>query len=200
MNREARGKIADLHRRLALRTPTPPEWATRRARRARTLGLNLQVEGGRGHHVDVARAEGDPQLPVYFQEPRVVATPLEGRLRLAGMLELGASDDTIDPGRAEIILRAARARLNLDRERRITGIWSGLRPCTPDSLPLLGRPDGFDNAILATGHGHLGIVLAPITARLVRELASGRDPSYDLAPMSPDRFRRRGAARSAKLR
>ena len=67
-------------------------------------------------------------------------------------------------------------------------IWRGLRPLTPDDLPILGRPAGTSGLILATGHGMLGISHGPISGELIAQLASGEKPEIDLAPFSPDRF------------
>jgi D-amino-acid dehydrogenase len=68
-------------------------------------------------------------------------------------------------------------------------VWRGLRPCTPDGLPIVGRPAGLENLVLATGHAMMGLTLAPVTGRLVAELLSGERLSHDLGPVSPDRFR-----------
>lgn len=66
------------------------------------------------------------------------------------------------------------------------------RPSMPDSLPVIGRPSGCDNAYLAFGHGHKGLAQAAITGRLISELAGGDRPSLDVAPYLPDRFRLAG--------
>jgi D-amino-acid dehydrogenase len=68
-------------------------------------------------------------------------------------------------------------------------VWRGLRPCTPDGLPALGRPAGVDNVVLATGHGMWGLQLAPLTGRLVASVIEGSNPSHDLDPLDPNRFR-----------
>jgi D-amino-acid dehydrogenase len=73
--------------------------------------------------------------------------------------------------------------------RRTLDIWRGLRPCSPDGLPIVGRPDGLENVVLATGHGMMGLTLAPVTAQLVGEIVTGVPPTHDLAPLSPTRFR-----------
>ena len=52
--------------------------------------------------------------------------------------------------------------------RRTLDVWRGLRPCTPDGLPVIGRVPGVENAILATGHGMWGLQLAPLTGRVVK--------------------------------
>jgi glycine/D-amino acid oxidase-like deaminating enzyme len=76
----------------------------------------------------------------------------------------------------------------------VIDVWAGLRPCAPDGLPVIGRPAGLPGVVLATGHAMKGLSLAPVTGRLVAELVYGATPSHDLAPFSPDRFRRAGGA------
>ena len=68
-------------------------------------------------------------------------------------------------------------------------VWCGLRPCTPDGMPVIGRAPGVDDLVLATGHAMKGVSLAPVTAQLVAELVAGEPPGYDLAPFRPERFR-----------
>jgi D-amino-acid dehydrogenase len=155
-------------------------------RLARGLGLFVPLEGGKGYHVDLEPAAGDPRVPVSMQEARTIATPLDGRLRLSGTLELAGLDLGISARRVDAIRRSAARVLGQQTGRRVLDTWAGLRPCTPDGLPVIGRVDGV---VLATGHAMKGVSLAPVTARLVGELVAGEPPSYDLAPFRPDRFR-----------
>jgi D-amino-acid dehydrogenase len=158
---------------------------------ARSLGVRIALEGGKGYHVDVERRPGDPELPIWLDESRVVITPLDGRLRLAGTMELTGTDRGVDPRRVEAIVAAARRALPRLGSRRTLEIWRGLRPCTPDGLPVIGRAPDVENAILATGHGMWGLQLAPVTGRLVASIVSGEPPEHDLRPLRPERFRRR---------
>jgi D-amino-acid dehydrogenase len=150
---------------------------------------DVPVTGGKGYHVDVAAAEGDPQLPMLLQEARSALTPLDGRLRLAGMLEVAGLDERPNPARVAAMRRAAARVLGGD-QREPLDVWTGLRPCTPDGLPVIGQPAARPELVLATGHAMKGLSLAPVTGRLVAELVTGEQPSHDLAPFSPDRFRR----------
>ncbi|HEY2937637.1 MAG TPA: FAD-dependent oxidoreductase [Gaiellaceae bacterium] len=161
------------------------------ARLARALGVFVPLEGGKGYHVDLEPAPADPRVPVLLQEAltRTIATPLDGRLRLAGTLELAGLDLSIRPVRVEAIRRAAARVLGNQAGRRVLDVWSGLRPCTPDGLPVIGSPAAVPGLVLATGHAMKGLSLAPVTARLVAELVTGAPPSRDLSPFSPDRFR-----------
>jgi D-amino-acid dehydrogenase len=155
---------------------------------ARALGLYLPVEGGKGYHVDLEAGAGDPQVPVWFHDSRVIATPLAGRLRLAGTLELAGLDLSVDRRRVEAIRRAGNRGLIGMAERRSIEVWRGLRPCSPDGIPIVGASEAADGLVLATGHGMLGLTLAPITGRLVAEIVNGEQPSLDLAPLRPERF------------
>jgi D-amino-acid dehydrogenase len=155
----------------------------------RELGIFVPVEGGKGYHVDFEAEDGDPKVPVFLQEARVIATPLPGRLRIAGTLELSGLDLGVDRVRLEAILRASHRVLRL-RGHRVIEIWRGLRPCAPDGLPIIGRPPGHDTVVLATGHAMMGLTLAPVTGRLVAEIVSGETPSHDVTALRPDRFRR----------
>jgi D-amino-acid dehydrogenase len=155
---------------------------------AAQLGVYLPQEGGKGYHLDVESAPGDPKIPISMDEAHVIATPLPDRLRLSGTLELAGLDTSISRPRVDAIRAAAERVLSLD-EREEIETWAGLRPCTPDGLPVIGRPLGVEPLVLATGHARKGLSLAPITGRLVAELVTGERPSLALAPLSPDRFR-----------
>lgn len=157
-------------------------------RLSRQIGVFVPLEGAKGYHVDLQRSAGDPTLPIFIKEARVIATPLDAALRFGGTLELDGLDLRINPARVEAIKRAAYRTFEHTRNTRVVEVWSGLRPCTPDGLPMIGRAAGFDNLIVATGHGMSGLQLAPVTGRLVTELVFGQAPSLDLQPVRPDRF------------
>jgi D-amino-acid dehydrogenase len=158
---------------------------------ARDFGARLPIEGGKGYHVDLEAREGDPELPIWLHESRVVITPLGARVRLAGTLELTGTDDAVDARRVRAITDAVGRALPAFHERGATHVWRGLRPCTPDGLPVIDRAPELENVFLATGHGMWGLQLAPVTAQLVAALATGETPAHDLHPLRADRFERR---------
>jgi D-amino-acid dehydrogenase len=161
-------------------------WAPRLAR---TAGVWVPVEGGKGYHVELELGDGVPGLPVLLHEARVIATPLPRRVRLAGTLELAGLDLSVSRRRVDAVLAAGRRGLPRLAARAVTQVWAGLRPCAPDGLPIVGRPAALDGLVLATGHAMMGLTLAPVTGRLVREIVLGTPPSHPLGPLSPDRFR-----------
>lgn len=158
---------------------------------ARTIGLSLPVEGGKGYHLDYEPLQAGPRLPVFLREAHVVVTPMPGRLRLAGTLELGGLDLSVDRRRVAAIERAGARRIRGLGSSSQLELWRGLRPCPPDGLPLLGRPAGYDNLVVATGHALLGLTLAPVSGELVARLVAGEEPA-ELALLDPDRFGARG--------
>jgi D-amino-acid dehydrogenase len=70
----------------------------------------------------------------------------------------------------------------------VTEAWRGIRPCTPDGLPVIGRSARIENVVFATGHAMKGLHLAPATGSLVADLVAGQPLAHDLEPFSPDRF------------
>jgi D-amino-acid dehydrogenase len=152
------------------------------------LGVDLPIEAGKGYHVDVPSADGDPGLPIWLHEDRVVITPLGGRVRFAGTMELSGVNHDESRRRVDAISAAVGRFLPNLVSRPPAHVWRGLRPCTPDGLPVIGRPPGIENVTLAAGHGMWGLQLAPVTALLVAQLVAGGAPSHDLGPLRPERF------------
>lgn len=153
---------------------------------ARTAGLRLPLIPAKGYSITLEHADSLPRSPVMLCEARVAVTPFQdGRLRLAGTLELGAWDLRISRRRVEAIRTAAETYLRV--QARGGEVWCGLRPCTPDGLPLVGRVPRWRNLVVATGHGTLGVSLAPVTAELVVQAVRDR-PGGDLELLRPDRF------------
>lgn len=157
---------------------------------ARDLGLRLPVQPGRGYSITFDRAPYRPRVPLLLGEVRVAITPLAGReLRFGGTLELSGLSLSLDPRRVDAILRGARQYFReVPPASEGRPPWAGLRPCTPDGLPLLGRPRRYENLIIAAGHAMVGMSLGPISGRLVAELAAHKKPSLSIDALHPDRF------------
>jgi D-amino-acid dehydrogenase len=108
------------------------------------------------------------------------------RTRMTGGLMLDGLDESFDRRRVQAIAAAAEELLGVTARPRLT--WRGLRPCTPDGLPVIGAHRRAPNAIFATGHGMLGVTLAPLTGRLVASIAAGSPAHPALPRLSPERF------------
>jgi D-amino-acid dehydrogenase len=158
------------------------------ARCASWVGDRLLLEPGTGYHVQLSGETEALTLPLICNEHVFAATPLSSGTRLAGSLEFIGLDESASPGWASRLLRAARGYLDgLDGD--ITGsTWVGHRPCTPDSLPILGASPRCKNLVYATGHGMLGITLAPVTGLAISEMLTGEHSSIDISATSPSRM------------
>lgn len=152
------------------------------------LKLSLPVQPAKGYSITVEMPANAPATPLHLSEIKVVVTPMGKKVRFAGTLELAGFSLAINQRRVEAIKQGIPKYLPLEIDYEDAEVWSGLRPLTPDTLPIVGRTRRCKNLILATGHGMLGVSLAPITGQLVAELAAGAAPSHDLALLTPDRF------------
>ena len=157
----------------------------------RQLRIALPVQPGKGYSITVSDPPVQLRFPLLLEEARVAVTPMGSRLRFSGTMELAGMETSVDMRRVRALLRSVPAYLgNVDPARMERGdIWAGLRPCSPDGLPFLGRFRNCENLIAAAGHAMVGISLAPITGKLVAEIVHGRIPSIDLLPLRPDRYR-----------
>jgi D-amino-acid dehydrogenase len=153
-------------------------------RLAEPAGVRIPLQGGKGYAVEWSPT--GLRLPLYMHAERCVANPMADRLRMTGGLLLDGLDERFDPRRVQAIRQAAATVLGLDAEPRLT--WRGLRPCTPDGLPVIGIHSRAPRVIAATGHGMLGVTLAPLTGRLVADLVAGRADHPALPRLSPERF------------
>jgi D-amino-acid dehydrogenase len=155
---------------------------------AQTLDLRVPVLGGKGYAIITDPLTPNPLRPMMLVEKKVAVTPRNGTLRLAGTLELVNQDETFTTRRVEAIVRGAREFMNVPSTIRYHEIWRGLRPCTPDGVPIIGRTARYPNLIIATGHQMLGLQSAPGTGKLVADLALGRTPDVDPHPFRATRF------------
>src|SRR5829696_6425319 len=155
----------------------------------RRLGVRVPLMGARGYSVTVAGRGTPPRHALYLAEAKLGLSPFDGGVRVAGVFELGARNTDVAPGAGERLLAAARPYLagwQPESDGPVEA-WAGLRPATPDGLPLIGALPGLDGVYLATGHGMLGVTLAPATADLLAPLVLEGRAAPELAPFDPAR-------------
>lgn len=111
----------------------------------------------------------------------------DGRLLAGATVEEAGYDKRTVPDTIQRLRRAAIEMLPALEEARVLEDWAGLRPGTPDDLPILGKTPTAGYYV-ATGHYRDGILLAPITAVMMARIISGEKPGYDLEPFSAERF------------
>lgn len=155
---------------------------------ARKLGIRLPIQPAKGYSITTRRPSDCPRLSLFLDDGKVAVTPFGERLRFTSTLELSGYDLSINRRRLAAIRRSASKHLaGMDALEPLEQ-WSGLRPLTPDDLPIIGRSQSITNLIVATGHGTLGMTQGPITGRLVAQIAAGEAPSIDLAALRVERF------------
>ncbi|MES2914270.1 MAG: FAD-dependent oxidoreductase [Pseudomonadota bacterium] len=150
------------------------------------VGDRIPLDTERGYHVEWDMAEPLLTRPACPTARGFYFCPMAGRLRVAGTVELGGLTLPPSPHRIAKLVEGARAFFPdlgpPDRD------WMGFRPSIPDSLPVIGPSRGGAEVVLAFGHGHLGVTLAPITARIVAAMLDGHAPGPDPRPYLPARF------------
>ena len=154
---------------------------------AQRLGVVLPVISERGYHLMMPMPSVEFRLPTTLSDRNIVLTPMTEGLRITGVSELGGPDDAPRWSLARRLLPQARAYVPSLADRPLD-LWTGPRPSTPDSLPVLGTIKRHPGVVLATGHGQSGLALAAITAKLVGALVRGEPAEVDMAPYRADRF------------
>jgi D-amino-acid dehydrogenase len=155
-----------------------------------SLGLKLPVQPARGYTADFSGASC-VDLPTMFAEARLLATPMDKRLRIGGYVHLGntRSSDSRRHVTSQQLTQPLRRYIEEPWTQQFSAsevpVWSGVRPCSPDGLPIIGATAKCSNLYFATGHGMLGLTLGPITGKLIAGLLQG-EPSNPF--LSPDRF------------
>lgn len=156
----------------------------------RDLGTRLPMQAGKGYSVTLEAPVQQPALCSILTEARVAVTPMGGTLRFGGTMEISGRSTTVSLRRVAGIIGAACEYFPAFERRHFAGIspWHGLRPCSPDGLPYLGRSGAAANLTVATGHAMMGLSLAPVTGAITARLIDGENPGFDLTQLSPDRF------------
>ena len=157
---------------------------------AAMAGAKLPVQGGKGYCLDYSPPPVAVGRPIYLHEARVAVTPFDGAVRLAGTMEFSGINDIQRPKRVAAISHTASTMLRdwPADPAAAARTGNGLRPITPDGIPVLGFLPGFRNLAVATGHAMLGVTLGPATGDAIAEtVLTGRAPDV-LEPFSPVRF------------
>ena len=131
--------------------------------------------------------EGAP-LSRAVSAPDAYLVPRGTQTLVGSTLERVGFDARTTPAAHEHLRQAAISAVPDFEEATVLGSWAGLRPMTPDGLPILGRDPDMPNLVYSCGHGKNGILLAPLTAECVVETIANSQPRFDLSPFSITRF------------
>lgn len=152
------------------------------------LGVKTPLESERGYHLEFVEASPVPRCAVSVTTGKFVVTPMEGRLRCAGVVEFGGLTAAPSPAPLALLKRQfARTFPGITYKEVVE--WMGHRPSPIDSLPYLGAVPGLEGAYCAFGHHHVGLTGGPKSGRLIADLIVGKRPNMDMAPYRVGRYR-----------
>lgn len=154
------------------------------------LQLSLPMQAGKGYSFTLNDVANNVQIPSIFLEARVAVTPMGNSLRFGGTMEITGVDHRINMNRVKGIVNAIPRYYPemLVPMPNQENVWHGLRPCSPDGLPYIGRSKKIENLIIATGHSMMGLSLAPATGLLVSEFLDNKKSSMNIELFEPERF------------
>lgn len=154
---------------------------------AEMLGVRFPMQAGKGYSFFVTPSVV-PRHSILLADVHVGCTPLGDRMRIGGTMEFSGLNTRLDPRRIANITRAARTCFQPWASEGIDTQWAGMRPITPDGLPVLGRAPSYSNLFVATGYSMQGITLAPPAGdAMAAHIATGRVPDA-LAPFGMERL------------
>jgi D-amino-acid dehydrogenase len=157
---------------------------------AKKLSISLPMQAGKGYSFTLSNVEKNVRIPSIFLEARVAVTPMGNTLRFGGTMEIRGVDHSIDMNRVRGIVESIPKYYPDMKVSMPTAntIWHGLRPCSPDGLPYIGRSKKFKNLVYATGHSMMGLSLAPATGRIISEIVSDQTSAMTLDAFNPERY------------
>lgn len=152
------------------------------------LGYKVPMAVERGYHMHYQLKEKNSLgRPVYDVDGGYVMSPMQQGLRVTTGVEWGSEESVPTPVQLKQVVPFVKQAINIDDELDPEP-WLGRRPCTPDSLPVIGAADRHRNLWVAFGHGHMGFSMGPITGRLIAELMTGATPVINTEKFSLSRF------------
>jgi D-amino-acid dehydrogenase len=153
------------------------------------LGVRMPMQGGKGYSFVIDHPVQLPEICSILVEARVAVTPMGGRLRIGGTMEIAGDDLTVNQNRVNGIRKSVQQFFPAYRDKldALVPVWSGLRPCSPDGLPYIGEMD-TKNVVVATGHSMMGLSLGPVTGELVMNIVTRTPTRFDIHQLKPDRW------------
>lgn len=156
----------------------------------KAFGISLPMQAGKGYSITIKKPKVVPNHCSMLSEAYVAVTPMNGTLRFAGTMEMTGLDTSINQKKITALKKAVSNYLPdyssdnfLDQD-----IWVGLRPCSPDGLPYVGKLAQYTNAYVSTGHAMLGMSLGLISGKIISNLIKTGETESNHSLMHPDRY------------
>jgi len=153
------------------------------------IGIRMPIYPLKGYSITIPTLgySGAPKVALHESSRRVVMSRLGSRLRVAGTAELTGYDNTITPARINALIDVTKNIFPDCGDFAKAKHWAGLRPMTPDCLPILGTT-AYDNLFINTGHGSTGWTYACGSGRVIADIISGAKAEIDLSGLTSERF------------
>lgn len=155
---------------------------------AKTLGSHIPITGGKGYAITLKDPSVSPKQTVFLTEYEAVIIPFDGAVRFTGFLELSGVNMDILPRRIKALRHVVGRYIKNTPSGGAEEQWAGMRACTPDGVPAIGKLPKLDNGWVGSGHWHFGLTLGPPTAVMLAELITTGHSSVNPRPFDPARF------------
>jgi D-amino-acid dehydrogenase len=153
------------------------------------LDVCIPLQPAKGYSLSYEQKRTVVTRPLMLDDARVVVTPLDKELRFSGLLDLGGFDEKLHRSRIKRIHRAINDFISIGSDILLAEKrWCGLRPCTPDGLPIISRAEAIPNLVIATGHAMLGMTLGPMSGKLAAEILACKPTTMNVSSLCLDRF------------
>ncbi len=153
------------------------------------LNIRIPVEAGKGYGINVERETGI-SIPAILMEAKVAVSPMNGFTRFGGVIEMSGINHKINHAQVDLITKSVEnyyegLTVKPSEKKQVS---CGLRPCSPDGLPYIGRLSRIKNVTVAAGHTMMGWSLGPATGKLISEMLSEKKPTLDLSRFQVERY------------
>ena len=156
----------------------------------KSLNVNIPIQAGKGYSITLKHPAKIPQTNMLLAEKKVAVTPMNGELRFAGTMEVVGLDKSITSSKVTALKKSVTQYLpeysleNLNDQN----VWVGLRPCSPDGLPYVGKVEPFNNILVSTGHSMVGMSLSFASAEIVSQLITEGQAKLSHRLTDPNRY------------
>ncbi len=156
---------------------------------AKMLNFSLPMMGGKGYSF-IQENQPEIKQATILTEMKVAVSPYGNKIRFGGTLEIAGTNQKVNMNRVKGIFGSIN-RYYPEFQSKFPSenqIWKGLRPCSPDGLPYIGFAPGHSNVLVGSGHGMMGVSLAPATGKILAELHQQKDNTLEISGFEVGRF------------
>lgn len=155
---------------------------------SKQLDFKLPMTAGKGYSITISSPNLKIRQPLYLGDSKVGVSPYNGAVRIAGTMELSGLNTIIDEKRVQGLRNSLTKYLKQPIKGQKEAVWTGMRPMTPDGMPVLGQIPGKNNLYIATGHAMSGVSMSLSTGKIMTDLMMNNKTEIDTKPFSPERF------------